>query len=479
MEWEAVIGLEVHVQLKTKTKIFCGCSTEYEGDQANKNVCPVCLGHPGVLPKLNEKVLDYAIRGGLALNCKINNLTKFDRKNYFYPDLPKAYQISQFDKPYCEFGYIDVVLKDGTEKRINITRIHMEEDAGKLVHSDMVDESYVNLNRACIPLIEIVSEPDMRSSEEAYEYLTKLKTLIKYSGISDCSMELGSLRCDANVSVRKKGAEKLGTRTETKNMNSFKSVARAIEYEIERQIEVIEGGGKIIQETRLWDDNKGETRSMRSKEEAHDYRYFPDPDLVDIDISDEMIAQVKSELPEFPEAKVVRFMAEYGIPEYDAKVLSTEKALADYFEKAAKESQNFKAASNWVMGDVMRTLKDKGIEIEEFTVEPSKIAKIIKLIDSNTISSKMAKEVFEAVLGENKEPEDIIKERGLVQITDTKEIEDIIDRVIANNAAIVADFKSGKEKAFMSLVGQTMKETKGKANPKMVNELLRDKLTKI
>lgn len=479
MEWEAVIGLEVHVQLKTNTKIFCGCSTQYEENQANKNVCPVCLGHPGVLPKLNEKVLDYAIRGGLALNCKINNLTKFDRKNYFYPDLPKAYQISQFDKPYAEFGHIDITLKDGREKRINITRIHMEEDAGKLVHSDMVDESYVNLNRACIPLIEIVSEPDIRSSEEAYEYLNKLKTLIKYSGISDCSMELGSLRCDANVSVRKKGAEKFGTRTETKNMNSFKAVARAIDYEIGRQIDVIESGGKIIQETRLWDDNKGETRSMRSKEEAHDYRYFPDPDLVDIEISDEMIAFVKSELPEFPEAKVARFVSEYGIPEYDAKVLSTDKSLADYFENVAKESGNPKAASNWVMGDVTRVLKEKGIEIEEFGISYDKIAKIIKLIDNNTISSKIAKEVYEAVLVENKDPELIVKEKGLVQITDTKALEEMIDKVLSANPQIVADYKAGKEKAFMSLVGQTMKETKGKANPKIVNDLLKEKLSKI
>ncbi len=479
VEYEAVIGLEVHVQLKTNTKIFCSCSTEYDDSAPNTHVCPVCLGHPGVLPKLNEKVLKYAIKGGFALNCKINQHTKFDRKNYFYPDMPKNYQISQFDKPYAEHGYIDIKLSNGIEKRIGITRIHMEEDAGKLVHSDIADESYVNLNRASMPLIEIVSEPDMRSSEEAYEYLNKLKTFIKYTEISDVNMELGSLRCDANVSIRPKGETKLGTRTETKNLNSFKAVAKAIEYEIERQIDVVEAGGKIIQETRLWDDNKGVTRSMRSKEEAHDYRYFPEPDLVDVLISDELMAKLKSEMPEFPTEKIERFIKEYGITQYDAEVLSVEKEIAEYFETVAKESGNGKSAANWVQTEVLRVLKDENKEIKDFSIKPENIGKLIKLIDNNTISSKIAKEVFVLMLSDNREPDVIVKEKGLVQITDTSAIEEAVVRVIQQNPQSIEDFKAGKTKAMGFLVGQIMKETKGKANPQMVNTLLMEKLNNL
>ncbi|BDU50914.1 Asp-tRNA(Asn)/Glu-tRNA(Gln) amidotransferase subunit GatB [Haliovirga abyssi] len=478
VEYEAVIGLEVHIQLKTNTKIFCSCSTDYDGDEANTHVCPICLGHPGVLPKLNEKVLRYAIKAGLTLDCKINQDTKFDRKNYYYPDLPKGYQISQFDKPFAEFGHIDINVNK-KEKRIGVTRIHMEEDAGKLVHSDFADESYVNLNRASIPLIEIVSEPDMRTSQEAYEYLTKLRTLIKYSEVSDVSMELGSLRCDSNVSVRPKGQKEFGTRTETKNLNSFKAVARSIDYEIERQIEVIENGGTITQETRLWDDNLGITKSMRSKEEANDYRYFPEPDLVSIEISDELIEEIKNEMPEFPEEKAARFVKEYKIPEYDADVLCTEKELADYFEIAVKNSGNAKTTSNWIMTEVLRVLKDKGISIEEFSISPENLGGIIKLIGEKTISGKIAKDLFEIMLEDGRTPEVIVKEKGMIQITDTGAIEEIVQKVLDNNQQSIDDFKNGKKKAMGYLVGQVMKESKGKASPQIVNKLLNEKLRNV
>ncbi len=479
VEYEAVIGLEVHCQLKTNTKIFCGCSTEYDGSEPNTHVCPICLGHPGVLPKLNKKVLEYSVKAGLALGCKINQKTKFDRKNYFYPDLPKAYQISQFDIPYAEHGAIDIRLPSGKEKRIGITRIHMEEDAGKLIHSEYVDESYVNLNRACVPLIEIVSEPDIRSSEEAYEYLVKLKSLLKYTDISDVSMELGSLRCDANVSVRPVGQKEFGTRTETKNLNSFKAVAKAIDYEIARQIEVIENGGKIIQETRLWDENKGITKSMRSKEDADEYRYFPEPDLVTVEITDEMIAKIKSEMPEFPEQKVIRFVEQYGIPKYDAEVLSAEKEMADYFETVVKTSGNAKTASNWIMTEVMRVLKDKNIEIDEFSVSAENIGKLIQLIDNNTISGKIAKELFEIMLTDSRDPKVIVEEKGMVQITDTKAIEEMIAQVIADNPQSIEDFKAGKDRAKKFLIGQAMKASKGKANPQLVNQILEDQLSRV
>ncbi|OQY06795.1 MAG: glutaminyl-tRNA synthase (glutamine-hydrolyzing) subunit B [Fusobacteriia bacterium 4572_132] len=476
VEYEAVIGLEVHIQLQTNTKIFCGCSTKYDGSAPNTHTCPICLGHPGVLPKLNEKVLEYAVKAGLALNCKINKESKFDRKNYFYPDNPKAYQITQFDKPYAEFGHIDIKLNSGREERIGITRIHMEEDAGKLVHSDIADESYVNLNRASVPLIEIVSEPDIRTSEEAYVYLNNLKNAIKYTGVSDVSMENGSLRCDANVSVRPKGQKEFGTRTETKNLNSFKAVSKAIDYEIERQIEVIESGGVINQETRLWDSEKGITKVMRSKEEAHDYRYFPEPDLVEIEISDEKFEEIKASMPEFSDEKIVRFVKEYKIPEYDASVLATERELADYFEEVVKISKDPKSSSNWIMTEVLRVLKEKQIAIEEFVITSENLGKVIALIGNKTISGKIAKELFEIMLEDNRDPEVIVKEKGMIQISDTSELEGIVLKILEANPQSIEDYKNGKQKAKGFLVGQIMKETKGKANPQMVNQMLSKKL---
>lgn len=479
IEYEVVIGLEVHCQLKTNTKIFCNCSTDYDGKAPNSHTCPACTGHPGTLPKLNKKALEYAIKAGYALNCNINKYSRFDKKNYFYPDNPKAFQTSQFEMPYAEHGYIDIKLDDNSVKRINITRIHMEEDAGKLVHSDIADESYVDLNRASMPLIEIVSEPDMRSSEEAYKFLTKLKSLIKYTGVSDVSMELGSLRCDANVSIRPKGRKEFGTRTETKNLNSFKAVARAIEHEIERQKDLIESGGKVIQETRLWDDNKGVTKSMRVKEDADDYRYFPEVDIPMICVTDEELNKIKMEMPEFPEEKISRFVKEYSIPIYDAEVLSTEKDMADYFEIVAKKSNNAKSASNWIMTEVIRVLNEKSIEIDKFTINPNNLGELIKLIDSNVISNNIAKKVFNTMLDDNREPELIVKEQGLIQITDESELEKIIIDIINANPASVADYKNGKTKAIGFLVGQAMKMTKGKGNPQTLNKILIEKLNQI
>ncbi|MDN5304198.1 MAG: aspartyl-tRNA(Asn)/glutamyl-tRNA(Gln) amidotransferase subunit [Fusobacteriaceae bacterium] len=478
-EWEAVIGLEVHCQLKTGTKVWCGCSTDYDSAEPNTHVCPICLGHPGVLPKLNEKVLDYAIKAGLALNCHINEESKFDRKNYFYPDTPKNYQITQFDKPYAENGYLDIKLNSGREKRIGITRIHIEEDAGKSIHT--TNESFVNFNRASMPLIEIVSEPDIRTPEEAYEYLNTLKTAIKYTGISDVSMELGSLRCDANVSVREKGSEKFGTRTETKNLNSFKAVAKAIEYEIGRQIELLENGGVVEQETLLWDEANGVTRVMRSKEEANDYRYFPEPDLVKVIITNERLERLKAEMPESKVDKVKRFVKEYQLKEVDAEILANEIELADYFEQVAKYSNNPKSSANWIITEVLRVLKEENKEIIDFVINAEDLAKIIKLIDAGTISSKIAKKVFEMKLTDNRDPEEIVKAEGLVQVSDTGEIEKIVDEVIANNPKMVEDYKAADEgrkpRVLKGLMGQVMKATKGKANPQLVTELFIKKLS--
>lgn len=476
-EWESVIGLEVHLQLKTGTKVWCGCSADYDNSEANTHTCPICLGHPGVLPKLNEKVLDYAIKGALALNCEINKESKFDRKNYFYPDTPKNYQITQFDKPYAGRGYLDIKLSNGREKRIAITRIQIEEDAGKSIHGQK--ETYVNFNRASMPLIEIISEPDMRSSEEAYEYLNTLKSILKYTGISDVSMELGSLRCDANISVRKIG-EPFGTRVEVKNLNSFKAVAKAIDYEIGRQIEHIEKGGSVDQETRLWDDSVGITRIMRSKEEANDYRYFPEPDLVKVVISDEKIRELQKEMPETKVEKIKRFLENYGIKEYDAEVLSEDIELANYFEKVAISSGNGKTAANWVLTEVLRVLKEQNKAIEEFDIPAEDIAEIIKLIDKGIISSKIAKEVFTIRMLENKNPIDIVKEKGLIQVADSKEIEKIVDKVLENNSKMIEDYKTADEgrrpRVLKGLMGQVMKETGGKANPQIVTDLLLEKL---
>ncbi|HEX2866862.1 MAG TPA: Asp-tRNA(Asn)/Glu-tRNA(Gln) amidotransferase subunit GatB [Ignavibacteriales bacterium] len=473
-EYEAVIGLEVHAQLLTDTKIFCGCSAKF-GNPPNTNVCPICLGHPGVLPVLNKKVAEFAVLMGLATNCRINLNSVFARKNYFYPDLPKGYQISQFEAPICEGGFVEIELKDGTKRNIGLTRIHMEEDAGKSIH-DQADETLVDVNRCGVPLIEIVSEPEMHTPEEAYEYLSRIRQTVQYLGICDGNMEEGSLRCDANVSIRLKGETRLGTKTEVKNMNSFRNVEKALIYEIDRQIEILEDGGRIVQETLLWDADNGVAVSMRSKEEAHDYRYFPEPDLMPVHISQEWFEEIKSGLPELPKERKMRFIREYSLPSYDAGVLTSSRELADYYEKTVSVTKDYKSASNWIMGEVLKILNETKTPIQNFPVQPENLGRLINLIGDNTVSGKIAKDVFQIMLSEAKEPGEIIKERNLVQITDTSELEGVIDRVIEGNPKDVKEFLSGKEKVIGFFVGQIMKETKGKANPKAVNEILRDKL---
>lgn len=470
MRYETVIGLEVHVELSTQTKIFCSCSTKF-GSAPNTNVCPVCLGMPGVLPVLNEKVLEYAIKLGLALGCEILPFSKFDRKNYFYPDLPKAYQISQLDLPICRNGHIDVTV-DGEERRIRINRIHMEEDAGKLVHSENGGGTCVDLNRAGVPLLEIVTEPDIHSPEEAKEYLTKLKTIIQYLNISDCKMEEGSLRCDANISIRPEGTETLGTKSEIKNMNSFKAVQRGLEYEVARQIALVEDGDKVVQETRRWDDTKGMTFSMRSKEEANDYRYFPDPDLAPIMVSRERVEEIAATLPELPEQRFCRLVEKDGLPEYDAGVITSTKAMSDYYDECVSLFSNPKMVSNWIMGDFSCLLNDNGIEIQDAKVTPQLLIDMLKMIENGKISGKIAKTVFEEMFASGKTPEKIVEEKGLVQISDASAIEPIAQKVIDANPKSVEDYHAGKDKAIGFLVGQIMKETKGKANPQMVNEII-------
>ena len=475
--YEAVIGIEIHVELKTNTKIFCHTTTEFGGDP-NTHVCPVCLGLPGVLPVLNRRVVEYAIKAGLALNCEIAEYSKFDRKNYYYPDLPKNYQISQYDLPICKNGHLEIETSQG-KKCIGITRIHMEEDAGKLVHQGNITTSpysLVDYNRTGVPLIEIVSEPDMRSAEEARAYAEKLRSIIQYAGVSDCRMEEGSLRCDVNVSVRPVGTEEFGTRTEIKNMNSFRSIQRATEYEIERQIEVLEDGGRIILETRTWDENKGVTISMRTKEEAQDYRYFPDPDLVPLVIDRGWVEEIKNSLPEMPEQRVARYV-ENGLTEYEAGVLTVSKEISDYFEESLKTYPNPKMLSNWIMGDLSRLLNSVNMEISDCKVKPGQLAAMLKMIDDGIISGKIAKTVFEEMFETGKDPEAVVKEKGLVQISDESAIAAIVDEVIAANPRSVEDFRNGKDKAIGFLVGQIMKATKGKANPQLVNKLLKEKLS--
>jgi len=477
-KYEVVIGLEVHVQLTTQTKIFCGCSTEF-GQAPNSQTCPVCLGLPGALPVLSKKVVEYAIKAGLATHCAIAPRSIFARKNYFYPDLPKGYQISQFELPVCEHGHLDIETEEGGPKTIGITRIHMEEDAGKLLHGDTPETagtSFVDLNRACTPLLEIVSEPDMRSSDEAIAYLKKLHQIVVYLGICDGNLEQGSFRCDANVSIRPWGQKEFGTRAELKNINSFRFIKQAIEYEIERQAEVLEDGGRVVQETRLFDANTGMTRSMRGKEEAHDYRYFPDPDLVPLVISPEWIERVREDLPELPEAKFQRFVREYGLPQYDAEVLTADRGLADYFDAAAQLHGDGKACSNWVMGEVQRRLNDEGISIAAAPVSPKLLVGMLGRIDDNTISGKIAKTVFDEMWKSGKTADAIIEEKGLKQVTDTGAIESIIDEILAANPGQVEEYRGGKEKVFGFFVGQVMKASKGKANPAAVNDLLKKKL---
>ena len=470
MEYETVIGLEVHCQLKTNTKVWCSCDADYDNKEPNTAVCPICTGQPGALPKLNEKVLDYAIKAALALGCEINRESYFDRKNYFYPDSPKNYQITQFFKPYAENGALKITTNSGKEASVGIERIQIEEDTAKSIHT--ASETLLNYNRASVPLIEIISKPEIKNAEEAYAYLNTLKDRLKYTKVSDVSMELGSLRCDANVSVRKKGETKLGTRTETKNLNSFKAVVKAIEYETNRQIEVLENGGRVVQETRLWDEENAVTKPMRSKEEAMDYRYFPEPDLPAIIITESRLSNVKDEMSEFADEKAKRFINEYKLNEMEAATLSSEQELAEYYEEVVKVSDDARLAANWVLTEILRVLKEKNISIEEFSVDSENIGKLIKLIKADTISSKIAKDVFEILLSENKDPEIIVKEKGLVQITDNSEIEKIVEQVLAENPQSVEDYKAGKSNALKYLVGQSMRLSKGKANPQMINEMI-------
>lgn len=476
-QYETVIGLEVHVELATKTKIFCSCSTEF-GGAPNTHTCPVCTGMPGSLPVLNKQVVEYAMAVGLATNCSITQNCKFDRKNYFYPDNPQNYQISQLYKPICTNGYVEIKGDDGEKKQVRIHEIHMEEDAGKLVHDDWNDCSLVDLNRSGVPLIEIVSEPDMRSSDEVIAYLEKLRLIIQYLGASDCKLNEGSMRADVNLSVREYGAKEFGTRTEMKNLNSFKAIARAIENERERQIDLIEAGEAVIQETRRWDDTKEYSYAMRSKEDAQDYRYFPDPDLVPIIISDEWMAEVKSKEPEFRDEKMARYISEFNLPEYDADIITLYKPLADLFEAAVQKGSAPKEASNWLMGETMRIVKDKGIEPDQVKLTGENFAKFLKLIENNVINKTVAKEVFEAIFDGGVNPEAYVEEHGLKMDNDTDGLKKIIEEVVANNPKAVADYQGGNKKAIGALVGQTMKATQGKANPQMINKILNEILNK-
>jgi len=473
-KYEAVIGLEIHAQLLTNSKAFCGCSTKF-GLPPNSNVCPICLGMPGTLPVLNKRVVEFAIKLGLATHCKIRTYSIFARKNYFYPDLPKGYQISQYEEPICYDGYVEIELKNGEKKKIRLRRIHMEEDAGKSIHDQDVD-TLIDINRCGVPLLEIVTEPDINTPQEAALYLTKIRQLVQYLDICDGNMEEGSLRCDANVSVRLKGEKKLGTKTEVKNMNSIKNVEKALEYEINRQIQILESGGTVIQETLLWDAGAGVVRPMRSKEEAHDYRYFPEPDLVPVVVPEEWINEIKKSLPELPEEKRDRFMKQYKLPKYDAEVLTSSKALADYYEQCVKYIDDYKSVSNWIMVEVLKILNERQIDIADFKVKPEHLAMLINLVNEGKINQTTAKMALEEISETGEEPDSLIERKGLLQISDESFIEEVVVKVLEGNKENVERYFAGKDKLFGYFVGEVMKLTKGKANPKIVNEVLKRKL---
>ncbi|MFD1427638.1 Asp-tRNA(Asn)/Glu-tRNA(Gln) amidotransferase subunit GatB [Kroppenstedtia sanguinis] len=468
--YETVIGLEVHAELSTQTKIFCSCSTEF-GAPPNTQTCPICLGHPGVLPVLNRQAVEFAMKAALALNCNIADVSKFDRKNYFYPDLPKAYQISQYDQPIGTDGWLEIEL-DGKKKKIGITRVHLEEDAGKLIHSDSGDGTLVDYNRVGVPLIEIVSEPDMRSPEEGRAYLEKLKQIIQYTGVSDVKMEEGSLRCDANISLRPVGSTPFGTKTEMKNLNSFRNVERALKYEEERQAQVLSDGGTIVQQTMRWLEDQGRTKVMRSKEEAHDYRYFPEPDLVQLQIDEAWKGRVKDSLPELPDARRDRYMSDFSLSAYDAGLLTASPKIADFFDQVAAAGADPKSASNWVTSELLGYLNNQGKELEETRITADSLARMIQLINKGTISSKLAKKVFKELVEQGGDPAKVVEEKGWVQISDEGKLKEIVSDVLQAHPQSVIDYKNGKDRALGFLVGQVMKSTKGKANPKMVNQLI-------
>ncbi|OAB45858.1 Asp-tRNA(Asn)/Glu-tRNA(Gln) amidotransferase subunit GatB [Paenibacillus antarcticus] len=475
-KYETVIGLEVHVELHTNSKIFCGCSTEF-GAPPNTHTCPICLGHPGVLPVLNRQAVDYAMKAAMALNCTIGDRSKFDRKNYFYPDSPKAYQISQFDQPIGEHGWIDIEV-NGETKRIGITRLHLEEDAGKLTHVDGGYASLVDFNRVGTPLVEIVSEPELSSPEEARAYLEKIRAIMQYCEVSDVKMEEGSLRCDANISLRPYGQEEFGIRAELKNMNSFRGVQKGMEYEEFRQAEILDDGGVVVQETRRWDEGQGKTISMRGKEQAHDYRYFPDPDLVTLHIDDAWKQRIRASIPELPDARKERYATEYGLPSYDASVITASKPLADFFEESLKYTSDAKAVSNWIMGDLLGYLNSSNLELSGVKVTGQGLGEMIGLIEKGTISNKIAKTVFKEMLESGKLPSQIVEEQGLVQISDEGAILSIVEQVVLANPQSVEDYNAGKQKAIGFLVGQVMKESKGKANPALANKLIVEVLSR-
>ena len=470
--YETVIGLEVHLQLETDTKAFCGCSTEF-GKPPNSQTCPVCLGFPGSLPVLNEKAFLYSIKVALALNCKIQDMIKFDRKNYYYPDLPKNFQISQFDMPLSYNGFVDVLSKSAAAKRVHIKRVHLEEDAGKLIHPAKASNSLVDFNRAGMPLLEIVTEPDINSPEEAYDYLTALKAILQYLRVSDCDMEKGSLRCDANISVRRAGEKELGVKVEVKNMNSFRWVREALSFEVKRQMALAESKERIVQETRLWDAEKLVTISMRSKEEAHDYRYFPEPDLVPFVVDKRIVEDIRKALPELPDARANRFVKEYGMSEYDARVLTGQIDLADYFEECARVYANRKALANWINGDMAAQMNARNVNILGLGVQPKDLVELLKMIDSQSISGKMAKDLLADMIETKRKAGEIVRSKGISQISDKDKIEEVIKDVLAGNEKSVNDYKGGKKTAITFLIGQVMKKTQGKANPAMVNDMLK------